>query len=265
MSRLLKLLEGVRRGGQSFGFAARLAAPQAPLAIVVAIEDTSAERVSAVVGAGADAVALAIPPQTFPQTTVLESLAAAAGDKPLGLLFPGTGTGEPPADDWWQSSGLDFIVFSTEQSAALLSLDVARIVQVEIGLDPVLMRAMDGLTVDALVAAPRAASSELSVGDAARYRLLVGLTGKPMMVALNSIPTVAELKALVQIGIDGLLVMPAALSKNESELTKSLSDLRAVVGGLGPRRQPKGRDSRGVPLLPHLAGTPAVEEADEEE
>jgi hypothetical protein len=260
----MKRLESVRRGGQTFGFAARAAAAPPGLAVLAVVPEVRADLVQAVSQAGADAVALSATWAAVQDGEALKTAVEAAGGKPVGLMLASSDQGPEPGSDWWGRSGLDFLVVDAGHPAALLAMEGAKLVSLPRDFDPMQARALDGLPVDGfVVASHHDGRPRLSIGDVARYRLLASGTGKPMLVVLGEVSDPGELKAANQAGVDGVVLLPAALSDDVAAASDVVSHLRDAVTRLGPRRSGKDRSNRATALLPRVSSG-ASEEQEEE-
>lgn len=263
MSRFLKLLESVRRGGHGFGFTARAAAAPPSMVVLAVVPGVQAEVVRATAQAGADAVALAATWAELQDGAALKAAVDASGEKPLGLMLASADQGKEPQADWWGKSGLDFLVVGSDQPAALLAVEGAKLVSLRLDFDPMQARALDGLEVEGFVVASQDESQTgFTIGDVARYRLLASGTGKPVLAALSGASDQAELKALSQAGIDGVVLLPAALSPEVAAAGQIVARMKDEILRLGPRRAGKNRASQGTPLLPRV-GAGASEEQEE--
>ncbi len=265
MSTFLKLLEDVRRGGQGFGFTARIAGASPALAMLAVLPGLRPDLVEAASGA-ADAVGLeASLAEARAGDSALSRCVAAAGKKPCGLWLTSTGGEELPSDDWLRKAGVDFVVVSPEHPATMLTLDVAKLAQARLDMDPMDVRALDAVAVDGLII-PGVAEGPtgLSIAQAARYRLFAGLTGKPILVTVSASQGRAELRPLMQVGVDGVVLTLAALGEDKQGIGRALARLKDEIVALGPRRVAKARGGASAPLLP-LVSADAPDSGQEEE
>ncbi len=260
MGKLSKLLASVRRGGQGFGFTARRVETSTNLVIVAALQEGNADLVKAVVGAGADALLLAPAEPTPPASleTQLGELLAAAAERPCGLLV----SGDAPAASAWREGGLDFVVVTAEAPAALWRDHGDRVVQVGLDFDPLDVRALDALGVDAyVVETGRRAGQPLRVRDVARYRLLAGLTSRPVLVGIADQELAGELGVILRTGAEGIVLAPALVGSRPQEARACVAAFRDAANKLGPRRPIRRASEEEVPLVPRIIpSSPGPEE-----
>jgi hypothetical protein len=155
--------------------------------------------------------------------------------------------------------GCDFVVFSPASRIPDLPQDekIGKILQVESSMDDGLLRAVNDLPADAVLVTDALDDREtLTMHRLMIYRHLANFIAKPLMVPVATNITEAELKALQDAEIDGVMVEMGG--ENLKELSKTISKL--------PPRAAKKRDKAGV-LLPHLGSetSPAIPDEEEEE
>jgi hypothetical protein len=158
-------------------------------------------------------------------------------------------------------AGCDFVVLSPASRIPAIPQDekVGKILQVESSMDDGLLRAVNDLPVDAvLVADTFENSSSLIWHQLLIFRHLANFIAKPLIVTVPAAINEAELKALWNAGVDGVMVA-VDVTKGEN-----LKELREIAGKLPPRAALK-RGKGGV-LLPRISGEPqAAPPPDEEE
>ena len=175
------------------------------------------------------------------------------GDLPWGVYLEESGE----AKGELVGAGCDFMAVSPAIRVGDLPQDekVGRIVEVDSSMDDGLLRAINNLPADAvLVTATPEKSDSLVWHQLMIYGHLSNIISKPMIVSVSADITDAELKALQDAGIDGVM------AEIDGE---KLKDLRKKISKL-PARSAKKRD-KGV-LLPRNGGErTTIESPDEEE
>lgn len=262
MAKLIKVLENVRKGGQGFGFTARHEQRPASLVLVVASEAEGAVHAA---DAGADAVAFSGQWPGRPNAKGRGSEAPdAAATKPRGLVL-GDGTVGDGKQEWGEL-GIDFVVLGDSQPATVLLGEVERMARVEPDFDPTEIRALEALGMDGFVlAAGGGGKARLSVRDLTRIRLLVGVTGKPVLVSVGDENLAASLEVLVQAGVEGVLLEGEALTGGQDAVARIVSAYRQAIDKLGPRRLLKRRAGEDLPIIPRAAPEAAGVESEPEE
>jgi hypothetical protein len=161
-------------------------------------------------------------------------------------------------------AGGDFLVFpaSSRISTAPTDKKPGRILQVESSMDDSLLRAVNSLPVDAVLAADTFAGGSLVWHELMIFQHLANTLSKPLIINIPADTTEAELKALWEAGADGLLVEASAMKAG------GLKALQKAIGNLPPRSERK----RGKidALLPRTGGgetraMPPDEEEEEED
>ncbi len=183
----------------------------------------------------------------------VQKTAKSFGDVPWGVYLEESGeiTGA------MAEAGCDFVVFSPATMVSELPRDekVGKIVEVDASMDDGLLRAINDLPADAVLVTDASGKSDRLVWHQLMiYRHLANFIVKPMIVPVSDSISEAELKALQDAGIDG--VMAEIDGESLKELRKAISKL--------PARSVKKRE-KGV-LLPHTGGeTATMAPPDEEE
>jgi hypothetical protein len=155
-------------------------------------------------------------------------------------------------------AGCDFVVFSPATRVTDLPQDerVGKIVEVDSSMDNGLLRAINDLPADAVLVTDKPGKSNgLVWRQIMIYRHLINLINKPMIVPVAANISEAELKALQDTEVNG--VMAEIDGENLKELRKTISKL--------PPRSVKKRETTGV-ILPRTGseGT-SIKPPDEEE
>jgi hypothetical protein len=156
------------------------------------------------------------------------------------------------------NAGADFMLFSASSriNAAPGKEKLGKILQVESSMDDGLLRAANNLPVDAVMVADTSeGGGPLVWHQLMIYGHLANFISKPLIVPAPASIDDAELKALWEAGVDGIIVASA----------ESLHALRQAVDGLPPRSLRKREKPEAV--LPHLSteSKPEPPEEDGEE
>lgn len=189
-----------------------------------------------------------------PSAKVVKQMVEAAGDVPLGVFVKGTSEKEV---NELTSLGCDFVVFDIKATAEVLHKEgVGKFLMIEPSLDQGLVRAINSLEVDGVFISSRGGDSSVAVEHLLVCRRFVELLEKPVIMALSSAVTKAELTSLWQVGIDGVVAPSTHSVEALAELKKMISDLP---------RGARGRRAKAGVVLPHYGGGVAEEEDEEQE
>lgn len=205
----------MRREARPIGFATTSSAANATM-LVVARPGT--DKPEAVAKAGADAVLLAEVSKNGLLWGSEAPIEGARGTKTL------------------RDAGCDFVVFDadTTAAAALLEDGLGYIMRVDLDASEALLRGIEGLPLDAVLVP--ALGGALTVRRTLDLRRLVAFVRKPVIVPVDAGITAAELEALRDCGVIGVVVEGAAGAKA----------LRVTVDKLAPRK--RNRDGRGISI-----------------
>jgi hypothetical protein len=249
MSRFIDKLKQASGGGQPMGFrAAATAASKARMLLVAAVAQADAEHLAGIV-AGADAGLLAM--------TKLSSGAKAL--QQAAKVVPGI-----PWGGWLKEVGregvgkvaADFIVFTAERTllAMLDDKEPGKILEVEHSLEPGLLKAADDLPVDAVFAT---AGDEplLTWRDLMLFQRCANILSKPLLVSVPPQVTTAELGALWQAGVRGVVVK-AGTDERVAEIRQMLDRLPSPLAG---------KKTEAGPLLPRIGGEIGAVSEEEED
>ena len=177
----------------------------------------------------------------------------AVGNIPLGVFVKGMS--EEKINEL-ASLGCDFVVFDIKAAAAVLHTEeIGKFLMIEPSLDQGLVRAINSLEVDGVFISSRGEDSFVAVEHLLVCRRFVELLEKPVIMALPSLVTKAELTSLGQVGVDSV-VAPSTHS------VEALAELKMMISDL-PRRA-RGRRAKAGVVLPHYGGG-VTEEKDEEQ
>lgn len=191
--------------------------------------EAGAEVLIAAGGAGSDAA----------------KLRTAAGDLPLGMQL------SADADlAALKQAGVDFVVFDAETTPAsvLLNEDVGHVLALPAAPEEAFLRSLEPLSLEAVYLAE--APSPFTVARQIEMTRTGMLTRKPIICGVTPSVSPEDLQCLRAAGVAVLLL----------DAVEGLSDLKAKVAGLPPRRQ--RREERPVVSLPRPT---APEEEDEDD
>ncbi len=189
-----------------------------------------------------------------PNAKVVKQMVEAASDVPLGVFVKGVS--EEKINEL-TSLGCDFVVFDIKAAAAVLHKEgMGKFLMIEPSLDQSFVRAINSLEVDGVFISSRDGDSFVAVEHLLACRRFVELLEKPVIMALSSVVTKAELTSLWQVGVDGVVTPP-------THSVEALTELKKMIGDL-PRRARDRRAKVGV-ILPHYGEGVAGEEEEEQE
>ncbi len=258
MSRLIDELNRIAKSTpQPMGFRAAHPTPLKLRILLVAslaqIGDTG--RLAACVD-GADAVLLRLTKSHLAAKT-LPKTAGSLPDMPWGCFLEDTGTNKM---ETLIKAGCDFVVFpaASRFSATPQDNKVGKVLQVESSLGEGLLRGVNDLPVDAVLAIDTyEAGGSMAWHHLMLFQHMANLLTKPLLVPVPSNVTAGELKALWETGADGVVV------EVDTGKPGGLKELRRVIGELPPRSSKKR--GKAEALLPYSGGVKETEPEEEEE
>jgi hypothetical protein len=158
-------------------------------------------------------------------------------------------------------AGCDFMVYTPASRVAAAPGDeeAGQIIEVTLSIDDGLLRAVNDLPADAVLAADTyEEGGAMTWHHLMLLQHLANLINKPLLAAVPPDATAEELKALWEAGVDGIVVETGAAKPGAVKgLRKAINDL--------PPRSPRKR-GKAEALLPHIGSTGTAEpEEDEEE
>ena len=184
---------------------------------------------------------------------IVKQMFEAVGDVPLGVFIKSMS--EEKINEL-ASLGSDFLVFDIKTAAAVLHKEeIGKFLMIEPSLDQGLVRAINSLEVDGVFIS-RGGDSFVAVEYLLVCQRFVELLEKPVIIALPSLVTKAELTSLWQAGVNGIIT-PSTQS------VEALSELKKMIGNLP--RGARGRRAKADVKLPHYGGLVASEEDEEQE
>jgi hypothetical protein len=258
MSRLIEKFHKASQVAAPMGFrTARTATAVPKILLIASLEAGTLEKRADYLNA-TDAVLVRFTGTALTEKA-LQKIAASLPDIPWGLDTADDDTERAAGTE----AGADFILFAIDNQVADTIKDdkTGKILQVESSLDDGLLRAINDLPVDAVLASDTFGGdgSSLMWHQLMILQHLANLLSKPLIIPAPAGISEKELKALWDAGVDGIIV---AFDKPGT----GIKELRQVIDRLPPR---SGRKRGKVSVvLPRTAGetpTPAPPDEEEEE
>ena len=225
MSKFVELLERVGETAPSpLGFAAATADDDAAPQIALLGRVAAADVVEDPGLAGADASALLVE-TGFP---LPDAAAEALADGLWGArLSPSPAAYTVEQVEALVEQGCDFVVFESMESAAsiLNDEDLGRVVTLAADVDEETARAVADLPFDAVLLRPDGVKSPLALGDLVAVQRVRRLAGQPFIVETSEGLARADLEALRNLGVDGLIVGVPPLER-AAETAEAIRSLR---------------------------------------
>ncbi len=251
MSKLIDLLTRKNQSPAPFGFrSARTEAAANRLILIASVSAGSEEAETSVKGAHAVLVRSS-------EGKLTAKAAQAAGKSLDGVPWGIADNVDKPVN---LPSACDFVLMSTSARPAAAPKDenVGRLLEIESSMDDGLLRAVNELPVDAVVATDSLTfTTELNWHQLMIFRHLTHIFSVPVIVPVPAGISAEDLKSLWDAGVDGVLADAAEAN---------ISDLRAAIDQLPARTE--GRKKRPA-IVPRLGLTPETArpapEPDEEE
>jgi hypothetical protein len=257
MSKFIDKLSQVSQGGlKPMGF--RMAAQGAPqksrMLLVASVAQVDVSRLADGV-AGADAGLLKIP-KSGSGVKTLKQVCQAMPDIPWGGWLKEVsrkGIGQVA------EAGGDFVVFpAVSTSLAILDEEkLGKVLEVEPGLDPGLLKTVDDLPVDAVLIAAEEEKHLLTWNHLMMFRRCANLLTKPLLVSVPSDVADSELQALWEAGVGGVVVEVGI------EPAGRLAELRQTIDKL--TFPSPGKRRKAEPLVPHIREETGIVSEEEEE
>jgi hypothetical protein len=253
MSKFVNKLQSLSKSSTSpIGFHPSASESKGPAMLLIAgLSGTKVKEAKIVADVNADAGLIL---DEGPSARIVRQMIEAVGDVPLGVFVKGMS--EEKINEL-ASLGCDFVVFDIRVPAAVLHKEeVGKFLMIEPSLDQGFARAINSLEVDGVLISSKSEDSFVAVEHLLVCRRFVELLEKPVIMALPSLATKAELTSLWQAGVDGV-VAPSTQS------VETLAELKKMIGDLP--RGARGRRAKASVKLPHYGGFVASEEDEEQE
>lgn len=242
MSRFLKRLEQISNAAPPpMGFGAARGQRTAGMALVELVSRDYSAGIAAVAELAPDAALLAGAVDGATMKQARQSLGEAT---PWGVRV-GSLTDEDAKA--YGEGGCDLLAFPLQNTAlgAVASDSIARILVLDADIELELLRALDALPLDALLLPMTNITSAWTLGDLAAVTAVSRRVSKYILLEVSRPPGAAELVALRDAGVNGLVVDVASAPSG------SLAGLKAALLDM-PRRRP-GKRERATALLPGSA------------
>lgn len=259
MSRFIEKLQRVNQAAaQPLGFRPGGAAAAAPRILLVASLEP-ADTVTAADVEGADAVLLR-PVKASLTAEVIQKTAELLGELPWGAYLE---DGNDKKTATLVAAGCDFMVFPADSPIFTLPPDndeVGTILQVESSMDDGLLRAVNNLVVDAILVADSFEGGSLIWHQLMVFRHLTNMITKPLLLPVPADVSETDLKALWDVGFDGVVVDTTRIKPG------GLQELRRLIDKLPARTTRK--HGKAEALLPRSGGEPqpaAIPDEEEED
>ena len=253
MSKFVDKLHSLSKSSTTpIGFHPSVSALKSPAMLLIAgLSETQVKEAKIVADVNADAGLIL---SEGPSAKVVNQFVEAVGNVPLGVFVKGMS--EEKINEL-VSLGCDFVVFDIRIPAAVLHKEeVGKFLMIESSLDQGFVRAINSLEVDGVFISNKGEDSFIAVEHLLVCRRFVEILEKPVIMALPSLVTKAELTSLGQVGVDGVVAPP-------TRSVEALAELKKMVGDLP--REARGRRAKAGVMLPHYGGFVTGEEDDEQE
>jgi hypothetical protein len=257
MSKFIDKLKRVSQAGlQPMGFRAAPAVPPKPgMLLVATLAQVDIDRL-AVLMAGADAGLLPIAKLSSGAKT-LKQISQAVSDIPWGGWLKEIGS---EGIGQMVEAGCDFVVFPAANTSLAILQDekLGKVLEVEPGLDPGLLKVIDDLPVDAVLITAEEEEHFLTWHHLMLFRRCADLLTKPLLVSVPPDVGASELQALWEAGVGGVVVK-VGIGQPEGRV----AELRQMLDKL--TLPPSGKRRKAEPLLPHIGGETGIVSEEEEE
>jgi len=253
MSKFVDKLQSLSKSSTTpIGFHPSVSELKSPAMLLIAgLSGTKVNEAKIVADVNADAGLIL---DEGPSVRIVRQMVEAVGDIPVGVFVKGMS--EEKINEL-ASLGCDFLVFDIKAAAAVLyKEEVGKFLMIAPSLDQGFVRAINSLEVDGVFISSRGEDSFVAVEHLLVCRRFVELLEKPVIMALPTLVTKAELTSLGQAGVDGVVAPP-------TQSVEALAELKKMIGDLP--RGARGRRAKADVKLPQYGGVVAGEEEDEEQ
>jgi len=261
MSKFIDKLNRLSRAEpQPIGFrTTQTVSPRLKVQLVASLAQENAESLTDYVS-GTDVGLLRIS-EFSSGATVLQTMSQAIPDIPWGVWLPGGSPGEiaPMVE-----AGGDFVGFPATSTplSVLQSDEVGKILEIDASLSEGLLKATNELPIDAvLVTGEQLAVDSLTWQHLILYQRLADLLTKPLLISIPPEVTAAELQALWEAGVKGVIteVTPGQSQGRLQELRQMIDQLDFLSPRKGEKAEPR------LHRIGEEAGSVTTEEEEEEE
>ena len=234
------------------GFRAAAAAPKPKMLLVASLAQADVDHLADYV-AGADAGLLSIAKPSS-GAKALKQVCQAVSDIPWGGWLKEVGK---EGIGKLAEAGADFVVFPAAGTSLFEDEKLGKILEIEPSLDEGLLKAIDGLPLDAVLIAGKE-DYFLTWYHLMLFRRCAELLAKPLLVSVPPDVDARELQALWGAGVRGVVV-EAGVDQPKGRL----AELRQVIDKL-PLASPLKR-KKAEPLVPCMGGETGTVSEEEEE
>ncbi len=257
MSRLIdKFHRASKAAPPPMGFRTSRPAAEAPKLILIASVEAGAAGNPAEYLDGADAVLVRFD-KIGPTAKALQKITSALPDIPWGL-YTGSEDNKKAVGE-----GADFVVFAADSQVTETAGDekTGKILQVESSMDDGLLRAVNDLPVDAVLADDIFQSKEPPVWHEMMIaQHLANMLSKPLIVPGSVGISEKEIKILWDAGVDGIII------EADTAMKDGFKDLRGLIDKLPARSGLKhGKINAVLPRAAAETPTPKLPDEEEEE
>ena len=258
MSRLIdKLTKATQAALQPMGFrTAHADREETKMLVIAGVKLDTTGQIGDYV-AGADVVWLRSGKARL-SAKVIQPVIESMPDIPCGVSLEDTGTGNAKA---LIKAGCDFLVFTDTSPIEAVPADdedIGKILQVEPSLEDSMIRVINNLPVDAVLASVSyKANTPLAWHDLMSLQRLGLLLTKPLLALVSPGISSSELKAIWEADVDGVVI---EADPSQADLFKGI---RRTISELPPRTAKKHGKSEA--LLPYTGSTGQTGPPDEEE
>jgi hypothetical protein len=251
MSKFVAKLQSLSKSSTTpIGFHPSVSESKSPtMLLIVGLSGTQVKEAKIVADADAGLIL-----SESPSARLVKQFVEAVSDVPLGIFVKGMN--EEKINEL-ASLGCDFVVFDIKTAVEVLHKEkIGKFLMIEPSLDQGFVRAINSLEVDGVFINSGGEDSFVAVEHLLVCRRFVELLEKPVIMALPSLVTKAELTSLWQAGVDGVVAPPA-------QSVETLAELKKMIGSLP--RGARGRRAKADVMLPQYGGLVAEEEDEEQE
>ncbi len=242
MSKLLDRMEQINLGASpAMGFGVSRTQKPPGMALVGLVSSGHAKGIKALAKLGPDGVIVS----GLDDTSAVEELAKALdGETPWGARLPSLNEEQAQA---LEKGGGDLVAFAMQGTSvtAVASENMARLLCIEMDVDPEQLPAIGALPVDALVLPMGGVAAPWTLQELASISKISRRVSQYILVEVSQPPGPKELEALRNVGTHGLVVDTAAVS------AKQLAELKTALQEM-PRQRSERRD-RAAAVLPTSA------------
>ena len=258
MSQLIDKLNRVDKAlPQPMGFRAARPASAEPQTLLIASlsQRVDAGSLSECID-GADAVLLRLTKSGL-SSSAIQKTVESLPDIPWGYWLDDTGNKKI---ETLVKAGCDFTVIPATSRVLAAPQDdtIGKILQVESSLSDGLLRAVNDLPVDAVLAADMYDSIDWH--HLMHIQHMANLLSKPLLVPIPLNLTASEIKLIWEAGVDGVVA-----EVDSTQPSGALKELRQTINKLPPRSRKRGKAEVLLPYVGEKRSTVAEDEEEEEE